>query len=133
MKTISNGTKVYLAIFLSLFISPLTVLAAANSITFSDTSYLQLLVGGVTRTFTVNNSSAESVTVYEPNGYFTVDFAAGGAGMTIVSSDRLSFTVSPSTVNKIFTCGTGNSTLELQRGSSEGAVTVTVTPSSSDR
>lgn len=133
MKTISNGMKIYLAIFLSLLISPLAAFAALESISFGSTSYVQLTVGGVTRTFEVSGSGIESITVHENEGYFTLDLATGGmTGATIVSTNKLGFAVTPSTVTRILTCGTSDnySTLVLQHGSSEAAVTATITPSS---
>lgn len=130
MKATSNETKIYLAIFLSLLVSPLIVLAAATSATFDSTSYVQLTVGGVTRTFEVSGTGIESITVNESTGNFTLNFLTGAmTSANIVSSNKLDFTISPTITGKIFTCGSSNSTLSLTRGSSDASITVTVTPS----
>src|SRR3989338_11276039 len=127
--------KIYLTIFssffLSLLISPLAVFAAATSISFGSTSYVQLTVGGVTRTFEVSGTGVESITVNESSGNFTLDFATGAmTGATIVSTDRLDIAVTPATISRSNTCGVSNNTVVLPHGSGEAAATATLTPAS---
>ena len=123
--------KIYLAIFLSLLISPLAVWAAATSISFGSTSYVQLTVGGVTRTFEVSGTGVESITVNESSGNFTLDFATGAmTGATIVSTDRLDIAVTPATISRSNTCGVSNNTVVIPHGSGEAAATATLTPAS---
>lgn len=80
-------------------------------------------------TLTVSESGAESLTVN--SGDFTVNMPTG-AGMSITSANRRTFTVSPSAQTESFTCGSASSVLILKGPpSGSGTITVTVTPASS--
>ena len=112
------------SILLSFLLAPVAVMAASSDVSASESSVIT--VGGINLTIS-DTASFDSITV---NGSdFTMDLSKG-ASLTVTSSDRRKFTVSPSTYQQSFTCGSSNSTLQVGNNLWDSTVTVTVTPSS---
>jgi hypothetical protein len=70
----------------------------------------------------------ESITVNADN--FTIDLPKN-ASLTVTSSDRRSYTTSPTAYVQSFTCGSDSSTMTLGNNVWDQTITVTVTPSTS--
>ncbi len=101
--------------------------AAVDSVNLQATTNFSLSVGGSALTFTATGVFSE---LSVDGDSFDVVFATGGTGnITVVSTDKKKMPISPSISGVTFTCGSSSSTLSLNRGSNEAAVTVTVTPS----
>ncbi len=112
------------SILSSFLLAPVAVMAASSDVSASESSVIT--VGGINLTIS-DTASFDSITV---NGSdFTMDLSKG-ASLTVTSSDRRKFTVSPSTYQQSFTCGSSNSTLQVGNNLWDSTVTVTVTPSS---
>lgn len=113
-----------ISISLSFLLAPVAVMAASSDVSASESSVIT--VGGINLTVS-DTASFDAITV---NGSdFTMDLSKG-ASLTVTSSDRRKFTVSPSTYQQSFTCGSSNSTLQVGNNLWDSTVTVTVTPSS---
>ncbi len=115
----------YVVLLVSFLFLPLLVFAAYDTALFQ--SGTEIVANG--ETLTVVESGAESLTVN--SGNFTIDMPFG-AGMSITSANRRTFTVSPSSNAESFDCGSSSSVLILKGPpSGSGTITVTVTPASS--
>ncbi|MDO8555509.1 MAG: peptidoglycan-binding protein [bacterium] len=112
------------SISLSFLLAPVAVMAASSDVSASESSVIT--VGGINLTIS-DTANFDSITV---NGSdFTMDLSKG-ASLTVTSSDRRKFTVSPSTYQQSFSCGSSNSTLQVGNNLWDSTVTITVTPSS---
>ncbi|MBU1091525.1 peptidoglycan-binding protein [Patescibacteria group bacterium] len=117
--------RIYLTIFLSILLVPFVTFAASTDVSVSDSAVIT--VGGYDLIVS-GTASFDSITVNADN--FTM-ILSKGASMTVTSTDRRSFTVSPDTYLESFGCGSSVSTLIVSNHVWDVAVTVTVTPSSS--
>jgi len=117
--------KTYLTILLSLLLLPVIGFAAYNDVVMSSGGVIS--VGGYSLAIS-GTANFDSITVNSDN--FTIDLSKN-ATLTVTSSDRRSYTTSPTAYVQSFTCGSDSSTMTLGNNVWDQTITVTVTPSSS--
>lgn len=112
----------YLVIPIALLLCFVSVAQAAD-VSMSESSVITVASINLTVSGT---ATMDSVTV-GPDSFSAV--LSKGGSITITSTDRRSFTVSPSQYQESFSCGDSQSTATIANNLWDTAVTVTVTPS----
>ena len=103
---------------------PIVAFAAASDVEIGGSSVIT--VGGINLTVS-GSANFDSISVNEGNFSLVV---SRGAGLTITSSDRRTFIVSPTQYQQSFSCTATESTLTVGNNIWDSAITVTVTPES---